>query len=71
MLGALPGVFKVGGMEQRRGAGGGRESPASSGPPPCKLTHAEVNGSPAALRTRQNSTQHGGEPFAHASIALI
>ncbi|XP_036947178.1 DNA-binding protein SATB2-like isoform X7 [Acanthopagrus latus] len=60
VLGALPGVFKVGGMEQRRGAGGGRESPASSGPPPCKLTHAEVNGSPAALRTRQNSTQHGG-----------
>ncbi|KAM8721798.1 DNA-binding protein SATB2-like [Acanthopagrus schlegelii] len=60
VLGALPGVFKVGGMEQRRGAGGGRESPASSGPPPCKLSHAEVNGSPAALRTRQNGTQLGG-----------
>ncbi|XP_073318842.1 DNA-binding protein SATB2-like [Pagrus major] len=62
-------------MEQRRGAGGGRESPslwdsaspekrgespASSGPPPCKLSRMEVNGSPAALRTRQNGTRVGG-----------
>ncbi|XP_031148108.1 DNA-binding protein SATB2-like isoform X2 [Sander lucioperca] len=59
-------------MEQRGGAGGetespslrdstspeerGGESPASSGPPPCKLSLLEVNGSPAAPRTRQNGT---------------
>ncbi|KAG8004519.1 DNA-binding protein SATB2 [Nibea albiflora] len=30
------------------------ESPASSGPPPCKVNRLEVNGSPAAPRTRQN-----------------
>ncbi|XP_063733775.1 DNA-binding protein SATB2-like isoform X2 [Eleginops maclovinus] len=31
------------------------ESPASSGgPPPCKLSRPEVNGSPAALKSRQN-----------------
>ncbi|XP_019127430.2 DNA-binding protein SATB2 [Larimichthys crocea] len=30
------------------------ESPASSGPPPCKLNRLEVNGSPAAPRIRQN-----------------
>ncbi|XP_035533937.1 DNA-binding protein SATB2-like [Morone saxatilis] len=58
-------------MEQRGGAGGGTESPslrdstspeergespASSGPPPCKSSRVEVNGSPAAPRTRQNGT---------------
>ncbi|XP_044200679.1 DNA-binding protein SATB2-like [Thunnus albacares] len=32
------------------------ESPASSGPPPCKLSRLEVNGSPAAPRSRQNGT---------------
>ncbi|XP_038575674.1 DNA-binding protein SATB2-like [Micropterus salmoides] len=58
-------------MEQRGGAGMGTESPglqdsaspeergvspASSGPPPCKLSCPEVNGSPIAPRTRQNGT---------------
>ncbi|KAL7369708.1 hypothetical protein ABVT39_006359 [Epinephelus coioides] len=58
-------------MEQRGGAGGGTESPslrdsaspeergespASSGPPPCKSNRLEVNGSPAAPRIRQNGT---------------
>ncbi|XP_035483055.2 DNA-binding protein SATB2-like isoform X2 [Scophthalmus maximus] len=58
-------------MEQHGGAGGGAEnpgpqdcaspeergeSPASSGPPPCKLSCVEVNGSPANPQTRQNST---------------
>ncbi|KAM9334350.1 DNA-binding protein SATB2-like [Symphorus nematophorus] len=59
-------------MEQRGGAGGGTESPSlrdsvspeergggsptSSGPPPCKSSRLEVNGSPAAPRTRQNGT---------------
>ncbi|XP_051284018.1 DNA-binding protein SATB2 isoform X2 [Dicentrarchus labrax] len=58
-------------MEQLGGAGGGTESPslrdstspeergespASSGPPPCKSSRVEVNGSPAAPRTRQNGT---------------
>ncbi|XP_037618290.1 DNA-binding protein SATB2-like isoform X3 [Sebastes umbrosus] len=32
------------------------ESPASSGPPPCKSSRPEVNGSPAAPRIRQNGT---------------
>ncbi|XP_041822286.1 DNA-binding protein SATB2-like [Chelmon rostratus] len=59
-------------MEQGGGAGGGTESPglrdsvspeergespASSGPPPSKLSRLEVNGSPAAPRIRQNGTQ--------------
>ncbi|KAM7365264.1 hypothetical protein PAMP_016208 [Pampus punctatissimus] len=54
-------------MEQRGGAGGGTESPslrdsaspeergespASSGPPPCKSSRLEVNGSPAAPQSR-------------------
>ncbi|XP_029304508.1 DNA-binding protein SATB2-like isoform X2 [Cottoperca gobio] len=58
-------------MEQRGGAGRGTqspslrdsaspedrgESPASSGPPTCKMSRLEVNGSPAAPRTRQNGT---------------
>ncbi|TKS66482.1 DNA-binding protein SATB2 [Collichthys lucidus] len=54
-------------MEQRRGTESpGRrdsvspdergDSPASSGPPPCKLNRLEVNGSPAAPRIRQNGT---------------
>ncbi|XP_042368781.1 DNA-binding protein SATB2-like [Plectropomus leopardus] len=58
-------------MEQRGGAGGGTESPSlqdsaspeergespsSSGPPPCKSSRLEINGSPAAPRTRQNGT---------------
>ena len=75
-----------GGMEQRRGAGGGIESPslwdsaspekrgdssASSGPMPCKLSRLEVNSSPAALRTRQNGAQLGGGPLAHTGTALI
>ncbi|XP_030265292.1 DNA-binding protein SATB2-like [Sparus aurata] len=72
-------------MELCRGAGGGRESPslwdsaspekvgespASSGPPPCKLSRVEVNGSPAALRTRQNGTQLGGGPLAHTGLMI-
>ncbi|XP_035006335.1 DNA-binding protein SATB2 [Hippoglossus stenolepis] len=32
------------------------ESPASSGPPPCKLSRLEVNGSPANPQSRQNGT---------------
>ncbi|XP_034405747.1 DNA-binding protein SATB2-like [Cyclopterus lumpus] len=59
-------------MEQRGGAGGGTESPglrdsaspeergespASGGPPPCKSSRLEVNGSPAAPRIRPNGTQ--------------
>lgn len=32
------------------------ESPVSSGPPPCKSARLEVNGSPAAQRSRQNGT---------------
>ncbi|KAI3366272.1 hypothetical protein L3Q82_009743, partial [Scortum barcoo] len=64
--GAPPALLR--GMEQR---GGGRESPslrdstspeergespASGGPLPCKLSRLEVNGSPAAPRSRQNGT---------------
>uniref|UniRef100_A0A8C2ZII0 DNA-binding protein SATB n=1 Tax=Cyclopterus lumpus TaxID=8103 RepID=A0A8C2ZII0_CYCLU len=33
------------------------ESPASGGPPPCKSSRLEVNGSPAAPRIRPNGTQ--------------
>ncbi|XP_034007514.1 DNA-binding protein SATB2-like [Trematomus bernacchii] len=33
------------------------DSPASSGPPPCKLSRPEVNGSPAAPKNRQNGNQ--------------
>ncbi|CAB1433516.1 unnamed protein product [Pleuronectes platessa] len=66
VLGAPPEAFV--GMEQR---GGGTEnpvlqdraspeergeSPASSGPPPCKLSRLEVNGSPANPQGRQNGT---------------
>ncbi|GLD69302.1 DNA-binding protein SATB2-like protein [Lates japonicus] len=70
VLGAPPEVFP--GMEQRGGAGGGGtenpglqdrdspdergDSPASSGPPPGKLSRLEVNGSPANHRSRQNGT---------------
>ncbi|XP_044043641.1 DNA-binding protein SATB2-like isoform X2 [Siniperca chuatsi] len=63
VLGAAPGVFR--GMEQRGGAGGGTESPSlrdSASPeergesPASKLSRLEVNGSPAAPRTRQNGT---------------
>ncbi|KAM9835826.1 DNA-binding protein SATB2-like [Aulostomus maculatus] len=58
-------------MEQHGGAGGGTdspgprdtatpeergESPASSGPPPCKLSRLEVNGGPATPRNRHNGT---------------
>ncbi|CAK6976919.1 DNA-binding protein SATB2-like [Scomber scombrus] len=58
-------------MDQRGGVGGGTESPslrdsvspeergespAFSCPPPCKLNRLEVNGSPAAPRSRQNGT---------------
>ncbi|XP_069567951.1 DNA-binding protein SATB2-like [Brachyistius frenatus] len=32
------------------------ESPAAAGPPQCKLSRMEVNGSPANPRTRQNGT---------------
>lgn len=49
------------------------ESPASSGPPPCKSARLEVNGSPAAPRNRQNGTPQrplGGGGLAHKHMLL-